>query len=113
MERCGLDQPSERGPRLVHPLTLSDVVVRGLSVLSQPETAQSAQLDVRLWSEALHNPEVRRIFLDSEGNLSNFLEAAARRTGSMSQTEDNAEAAAILVAALVAEQKIRLLILND
>lgn len=81
---------------------LRGIVIRALTIFCRPDAASSAQLDIRLWNEALHNPQLKQIFLASERELMNFLVTAARRGSGASHTHEKAEAAALLVASLIA-----------
>ncbi|MEJ2237677.1 MAG: TetR family transcriptional regulator [Gemmatimonadales bacterium] len=61
------------------PPSLAEILGKVMGFMDSEVIRQSSRLDVRMWGEALHTPQLRKLFLAAGANLIEPLEQAVRR----------------------------------
>jgi AcrR family transcriptional regulator len=87
------DEPAHR--------SLAGVLSNALSMLDAEGARESTRLDVRMWGEALHTPELLELFLEALANLKQPLVDSVRRgqkEGDINRKLDPEAAASVLAA---------------
>jgi AcrR family transcriptional regulator len=79
---------------------LADIVGQVLEQLNRPENLPGFQLDVRLWSEALHIPRIAALFRKSEATLMDALSQVVMTTAPKCTRKQAQAIARLLVSAI-------------